>query len=210
MADNQQQERKAFEKIARRKGLDLQRERNGGYWTSTTYAVYVGGENRPTASRLFPPTPSASLDGEVVERVADALAESEAMYGPDYKKQAIRAISAMPAWKGVDGVKRHVGNPKLIRIDGLKIIAMPECEGGGYAITGHIAERIVNLLSTPLSALPLEDEAVEIMAKKMKSAELSDEIYAPDKNLHPMQTYRLLARRAYRALSASAVPEKGE
>lgn len=49
---------------------------------------------------------------------------------------------------GLIGIKRHLGNQKLIKIAGLKIIEMPECEGGGYAITGDVAERIVSIIQS--------------------------------------------------------------
>lgn len=51
------------------------------------------------------------------------------------------------AQDGVD-IRRHAGNPRLIRVKGLKIIEMPECEGGGYAMTGAMAEIIARSLST--------------------------------------------------------------
>jgi hypothetical protein len=40
-------------------------------------------------------------------------------------------------------IRRHAGNPKLINIKGLRIVEMPECEGGGYALTGPVAEQII-------------------------------------------------------------------
>lgn len=46
-------------------------------------------------------------------------------------------------------IRRHAGNPKLINIKGLRIVEMPGCEGGGYALTGDIAEHIVKTLSAP-------------------------------------------------------------
>lgn len=57
-------------------------------------------------------------------------------------------------------IRRHAGNPKLVRIKGLRVVEMPECEGGGYAITGDIAERIVAALN-PAPVTDAQREALE-------------------------------------------------
>jgi len=48
-------------------------------------------------------------------------------------------------------IQRHLGNPRLIRIKGLRVVEMPECEGGGYALTGDIAEQMVAFLQAALT-----------------------------------------------------------
>lgn len=58
-----------------------------------------------------------------------------------------------PADAGALEVRRHAGNPKLINIKGLRVVEVPECEGGGYALTGPVAEQIVNTLSAPADDL---------------------------------------------------------
>jgi len=40
----------------------------------------------------------------------------------------------------------HAGNPRLVKIKGLKIIEMPECEGGGYALSGPVALELKRLI----------------------------------------------------------------
>lgn len=43
-------------------------------------------------------------------------------------------------------IKRHLANPKMIRISGLQIRPVPECEGGGYFLLGQTAEDIVSVI----------------------------------------------------------------
>lgn len=59
-------------------------------------------------------------------------------------------------------VLRHAANEKLIRVRGLKIIPMPECEGGGYALTGDVAEQLVASLPQPVATQDTERRIREI------------------------------------------------
>lgn len=78
---------------------------------------------------------------------ASYMAEAHSMLRPyvEDKLRTAAPISAEGVKEALD-IRRHFGNPRLVKIKGLRIVEMPECEGGGYALTGDVAESIVTIL----------------------------------------------------------------
>lgn len=55
-------------------------------------------------------------------------------------------------------IQHHLGNPKLCRVKGLKLTAMPECEGGGW----FTDEKTANILANALNG-ELQDDVVRLV-----------------------------------------------
>lgn len=90
--------------------------------------------------------------------------------GKAYKKRKAQLDTILAALQTLlelerdDGMPEtfvHLGNPRLIKIKGLKIVEMPDCEGGGYAITGDVANKIKALVDQPNHILKLIEEKMD-------------------------------------------------